>query len=204
MAYKIEYYKDIQIPNFETQELETKNQHFIQEFGNLEDCQNFMIEQGITANIEEFEPEIINNYELRIKDLLLFIYKDLHPSKIDFTKNLDENIVLQKIPDPFVNNRPTNIYYKYNNENICKRHFEFEFNTFLLNEIETELCTRRKEYLGYFNTNNEILNENNYLIFDEIFDFNIEYHRIKMIREKELTENNAYEIEVANSIQSIT
>jgi hypothetical protein len=185
MRYKIEYYKEITVLNHFTFENDTINQHFINEFTTEQEAIDFKTTNNITSNIETFEEVIIVNYELRITSLLLGQYKFLHNSKIDFRKHLDENIQLNK-DVIMVNGRPDYAIYTYDNINIARIRFVFEFDSI-------GFVSKRQEILGYYNTNDEI--ETEYVISEENFTNNSTYHLLKKMNEsKQVRENVIDEI----------
>ena len=189
MKYKLEFYKDVSIFNHFTSEEDIINQHFIKEFNTEQEAIDYKIVNNITSNVEPFEEVVIANYELRIKDLLLSEYKTLHSSKIDFRKHLAENIQLKNKDVTMNNGRPVEAIYTLNGVNIARIRFEFEFDSI-------GFISRRKEILGYYNTNDEILEE--YTISDEEY-LDTEYHLGKKMEEAILTRRN-----VLKTIMTVT
>jgi len=182
MKYRIEYYKDNTIFNHFTSEEDIINQHFIKEFDTEQQAIDYMIAENVTSDIIPFEETPVINYELRIKSLLLNEYKTLHNSKIDFRKHLEQNIQLKNKDVTMLNGRPVEAIYTYDNINIARIRFEFEFD--LIGFI-----ARRKEILGYYNTNDEILEE--YIISDEEYG-NTEYQLGKKFDESVKTRENVF------------
>lgn len=182
MKYKIEYYKDITVINHFTLEEDTINQHFIKEFNTEQEAIDYKTSNNIVSDIVPFEEVPIINYELRIKDLLLNEYKTLHNSKIDFRKHLEQNTQLKNKDVTMSNGRPVEAIYTLNGVNIARIRFEFEFDSI-------GFISRRKEILGYYNTNDEILEE--YVISDEEYG-NTEYQLGKKFDESVKTRENVF------------
>lgn len=131
-----------------------------------------------------------NELELRITSLISFNYVTIPIHKLDFTQHLTPNVNLQKMDVPFVNGRPVYSLYQYEGQDIAKRTFEFEIANFLLDGVVTELCTRRIEKLGYFNLNGNILPQFEFILSDETYCIDIEYHKMQMLRERDLVLKN--------------
>lgn len=127
------------------------------------------------------ENHISTEPHLRIYDLVDESFSSYLPNKIDFRKMLKINIHIQKDVIMHENGRPDYAIYTYNNENIAKIRFEFELN-------DLQLMTRRKEILTYFDENN--IESEEYIISDEIYNLNSEYHQTKVIIESTLCREN--------------
>lgn len=128
-------------------------------------------------SLEEFEIiEATPIANLRVLALVDPQFSGLSPNKIDFRKHLQTGVHIQKDVDMLLNGRPAYAHYQYGSENIARIRFEFELNTFAL-------MSRRKEILGYYNTNDEIPEE--YVISDEVYDLsNSPYHLTKSMEER--------------------
>jgi len=189
MKYKLEFYKDVTCINHFSLEEVTINQHFIKEFDTEQEAIDYKIAKNIDSEIQSFEENPIINYPLRISELLHNDYINLNPSKINFRKHLSDNIQLKNKYVIMNNGRPEYALYTLNNINIARIRFEFEFDSI-------GFMSRRKEILGYYNTNDEILEE--YVISDEEYG-NTEYHLGKKMEEAILTRRN-----VLKTIMTVT
>lgn len=116
-----------------------------------------------------------NSKILKITELVDEGFIDLPTYKIDFRRHLKDGVILAKTVIMSQNGRPLKSEYKYNGELIADIVFEFETNSF-------NLVTRRKEKLGYYNKNGDVLNY--YTISDESWDLSQTYYLARTINER--------------------
>ena len=120
--------------------------------------------------------EYYNNiYSLKIIDILDSNFLQLPPDKIDFRRNLQSGVYLNKVVTMLKNGRPNYCTYEYNEIDYARIRFEFTTNTF-------NLVENKKSYLGYFNKNGTIVQE--YLLTDEINDLGTIYGLQKAVKER--------------------
>jgi hypothetical protein len=113
--------------------------------------------------------------ELRVLDYVQDSFLNLHPSKIDFRRNLKENIYLQKNILMLPNGRPQKALYSYNDELIAEIEFTFEVNDF-------NFMTRRIEKLAYYKRNDTTTEQ--WVIADDLYDVANPYHLREMMKER--------------------
>lgn len=127
---------------------------------------------------EDEAPLLINPKEgLRIYDFELVHpdFRDLHPSKLDFTKHLAEGITLRKDVEMAKNGRPIKATYTYND--ILVAEIQFIFVTDAMNFL-----TRRTEKLGYYDSNNSV--PTLYVISDWIRNSSSQYDSTYVMKER--------------------
>lgn len=132
-------------------------------------------------------------HNLKIYDLIDDQFKNYHESKIDFTKHLKPNIVLNKKVTMLKNGRPQKAEYFYNNEKICQ--IVFEFITDVYNFI-----SERKEKLSYVKNNEELSAE--YIIKHKIYDMNNFFDKSEVVEER--AEGREYIMKEIKSVLSDT
>ncbi len=127
---------------------------------------------------------------LRIMNLLDPQFAGFMPHKVDFRKHLLPNTHIQKDVVMLANGRPDHALYTYNGERVARIRFVFDLNGYFL-------VIRRREILGYYTDNDEILEE--YTISDETYNIDpsvagfSEYHLVKAMAER--SECRAYVME---------
>ncbi len=179
--FKIHYNQDVVMTNPFTGEVHEFNQAYSQEVGSEQEAIDWASANNIASyTLEEFTPVPITNYPLRIMSIIQEEFKHWHPSKIDFRKHLHQDLHINKDVD-MVAGRPSAAHYTLDGENIARIRFTFDFDS--IGFVE-----RRKELLGYFNTNDEI--EEEYTISDETYTMSSTYHLIKKIEESVKTREN--------------
>jgi hypothetical protein len=118
----------------------------------------------------------LSTRKLRVMDLVAFDFKTWHPSKIDFTKHLQTNIVLEKREVAMAKNgRPVSSTYYYGDTKIADISFVFESDYL-------GFMTRRIESLGYYTVDDQI--HDWYVLWDEKFSRAVTYQHQKRLQER--------------------
>ena len=116
-----------------------------------------------------------NSITLRISSIIDDSFSTLPIDKIDFRRHLKEGIYLNKVVVMLKNGRPSYCTYEYGGTTYARIRFEFTHNSF-------NLVTNKKTWLGFYNTNGDILHE--YILTDETTDLNTLYGLQKAVNER--------------------
>ena len=116
-----------------------------------------------------------NSITLRISSIIDDSFSTLPIDKIDFRRHLKEGIYLNKVVVMLKNGRPSYCTYEYDGTTYVRIRFEFTHNSF-------NLVTNKKAWLGFYNTNGDILHE--YILTDETTDLSTLYGLQKSVNER--------------------
>lgn len=116
-----------------------------------------------------------NSRTLRISSIIDDSFSTLPIDKIDFRRHLKEGICLNKVVVMLKNGRPSYCTYEYDGTTYVRIRFEFTHNSF-------NLVTNKKTWLGFYNTNGDILHE--YILTDETTDLSTLYGLQKSVNER--------------------
>ena len=145
----------------------------------LSDDQIEVIKNNLWTEYETLQQGYKNfviNDRLKVLDLVHDDFKNLHPSKIDFTKHLKEGVYLEKRDVTMMKNgRPIKAIYYWEEKKVAEIIFTFEADA-------QNFMTRRTEALGYYSQDGDM--HDHWVISDERYARAVPYQHQKRLSER--------------------